>query len=360
MKKYILSFFILIVATLSNAQPLQIANYNRASIAVVALPNTPKSNNDLVKAFENSNTINLNDRFFYNPTSPILVQSKNGRQEITSMIKREHFAAQSLMPWRNLDTLVKRASYNLTNQQRSQLANSARGLESVKDERWFLQLLRSNYILVVSINKIEDIKFIASKKQLVNLGVQMFTGSSFSTIKKDKIGYVGNVTAYLYRIPMKDVDYSHFLAAWDNDTQHLSQQYEVELVQVMEVGVDGTCDKSTKKDKETLLKEFVSEAANQALFSIGETYLPIKPKAMALSERPVKAEMGKKEGLRPDDLVYAYELKENSNGLTEYKKKGTYRVKTVGNNQTDATATSTFYNVNWGEAKEGMVMIPKE
>lgn len=360
MKKYILSLFIMIVATMSVAQPLQITNYNRASVAVVALPNATKFNNDLVKAFENYNSVNLNDRFFYNPTRPVLVQTRNDKQEIVSMLKRDHYAAQSLMPWRNLDTLINRTSYNLSAQQRSQLANSVRGLENVRDERWFMQVLRSNYILVLSINRVEDIKNITSKKQLVNLGVQMFTGSSFSTIKSDKIGYVGNVTAYLYHIPMKDVDYMNFLTSYEDDAKHLSQQYEVELVQVKEVGIDGTSDKSTKKDKETLLREFVSEAANQALFSLGENYLPIKPKAMALSGRPVKAEIGKKEGLRPDDLVYAYELRENSKGLTEYNKKGTYRVKTVGNNQTDATATSTFYNVNWGGAKEGMVMIPKE
>lgn len=396
MKRLALSIIVLLSYVICEAQTFQIANYNRSSITILVLPNTGNYDNDLNAALSDCKSIELSDRYYINPVDDIVLNSKNDEFQIASDLKNGCFAAQSLMSWRDEKMLVSRACYNLTAQQRSQLASSFRGAESVKDERWFKHLLKSNYILVISIDKLEEMSNITSKKQLRNFGISFVTGSVFSTLKDTKCGYIGNVTAYLYHITMNDVDYVSFIRYWDNDAKQLSYQYEIELVAKKSIGIDGTCDKTdvrlnaqsepsartsnenNKKgststntssgfshdkyndNNKMLFRIFASEAANQALFTLGESYMPITPKAMVESSHPVKAELGKKEGLRPDDLIFAYELKEHKDGSLGYHKTGTYRVKSVGDNRTDVTKTSEFYNVNWGKAKEGMILIPRE
>lgn len=360
MKRYIIFVFAIFVSMACIAQTFEIANYNRSSIAVMIIPNGGKNGDGLRRALNEGQSIDLDQRYFHNPVNKTVINARNSESDITSFLKREHSAAQSLMPWRNIQTLIDRATYNLTTQQRSQIASSFRGADNVKDERWFKHLLQSNYLLVVAVEDLEDISRVYKRKQLANLGVQLMTGTSYSSVNKDREGYVGKVTAYLYHVTMNDVDYACFFKYWDNDDQHLSYNYDIELVKKETVGIDGTRPNEQTKDVGLLLRLFASEAANQTLRAIGDHYLPLTPKAMVMSEKPVKAELGTKEGLRPDDLIYAYQLKERKDGSLTYNRHGVYRVRSVADNQTNSMAASTFYNVNWGSAQEGMVLAPKE
>ena len=361
MKKHIIIGFILFISLTSIAQTFEIANYNRASVAVMIIPNGGKYSDVLMRSLKQSQSIDLDQRYFYNPVSKTIINARNSESEITSYLKKEFVAAQSLMPWRNLDTLIGRATYNLTAQQRSQMASSVRGVDNVKDERWFKHLLRSNYLLIIAVEDLENITQINKRKQLANLGVQLMTGSSYSSVHQDREGFVGRVTAYLYHITMNDIDYANFSRMYMGDAkQHLSYNYNIELVKKQSVGIDGTRPNNNTKDNELLMRIFATEAANQSLRKIGDHYLPLTPKAMVMSGKPTKAELGSKEGLRPDDLVYAYELKEKNDGALTYYRHGVYRVRSVADNKTNPVAASTFYNVNWGSAKEGMVLAPKE
>lgn len=362
MKKNIYFIFALLIAGKCFAQTFEIANYNRASVSVMVIPNSGKNGDIIKNAFSDNQSIELDQRYFYNPVNKTVINIRNNESDIISYLRKEHAAAQSLMPWRNIDTLINRASYNLTMQQRSQMANSIRGSESVKDERWFKQLLQSNYLLVIAVEDYENISNVYKRRQLANLGVQLMSGASYSTVSQKQEGYVGKVTIYLYHITMGDEDYARFKANYsqENDAQHLSSDYRIELIRKETMGIDGTRPKTKTKDKELLMRLFASAAANQSLRAIGNHYFPLTPKAMVMSGKPVKAELGTKEGLHPDDLVYAYEIKENRDGSLSHHRKGVYRVNSVGDNQSNAAATSTFYNINWGGAKEGMVLTPKE
>lgn len=361
MKKSLILILFLCVSIICFAQTFQIANYNRPSVAVLAVSNNVKYSNDLSQVFTPGKSVELSGRYFQNPTRRVIIQARNNPQDIISVLKNDHYSAQSLMPWRNLDTLVARASYNLTVQQRNQLASSVRGIESgIQDERWSKHLLKSNYILVLYINDMQNIQEVYSKRQLIRMGVQLIAGASLSVVKESKDGYVGKVTAYLYHITMNDIDYAKFWQQYYDDDDHLAYPYGLELVATKTLGVNATWPKEFKYDNAVLLREFVAEAADKALLQIGNTYLPITPKGMVISNHPVRAELGTKEGLRADDLMYVYELREASNGDISYKRKGTYRVKQVVNNEKNGVATSTFYNINWGRAKEGMVLVPHD
>lgn len=360
MKKYIIFVFAIFASIACIAQTFEIANYNRSSISAMIIPNGGKNGDALKAAFNNGQSIELDQRYFSNPVNKTIVNARNSESDITSFLKREHAASQSLMPWRNMNTLIDRATYNLTTQQRSQMASSFRGADNIKDERWFKHLLQSNYLLVVAVEDLENISKVYNRKQLANLGVQLMTGTSYSSVNQDREGFVGKATAYLYHITMNDVDYANFFKYWDNDAQHLSYNYNIELVKKETLGIDGTRPNEKTKDEGLLMRLFANEAVNQSLRAIGDHYLPLTPKAMVLSEKPVKAELGAKEGLRPDDLIYAYQLKEKKDGSLTYDRNGVYRVRSVADNRTNSTAASTFYNVNWGSAKEGMVLVPKE
>lgn len=362
MKRILLVTAICFAYIVAYGQGFDIANYNRSSISVMVVPN-PGSNGELLrKAFgKNETFVDIGGRWFFNELDNVILNTQQTQSAIEGKIKEEHIAAKALSVWRNTDTLVNRATYNLNEQQRRQLDASVRGSEGVKDERWFKYLLQSNYILVLSVDKVEDVSRITSKRELVSMAKQLLTGTSFSTVKKNRVGYVGKVTAYLYRISMDNKDYAAFMQNWGNDSLHFNYPYSIELIDKKTVGVDATKGKNEGQENVYIkMHRFVSVAAQTSLMEVGDSYLPITPKAMVMKGNPVRAEIGRKEALKTDDIVFVYALHEKKDGTMTYLRRGTYRVKYVGDNRDDGTQTSTFYNINWGRAKEGMLIIPHE
>ena len=345
----------------SECQTDFIANYDRNSISVFFISSNISDNNLKRTINRAVSLVKPTQKYFFNPTDTYTINCSSTEADVTKAINDNFLAAKTLGCWRNTETLVSRASYNLNPQQRSQLKASVRGMESVKDERWFKMLLKNNYIVVLSLDNVQDIKKVHRRRELADVGMGILSGSSMSHTKKNFEGYIGKVTYYIFRISMEETDYQEFFRMWDNDALHNSYCYKIQLVAKDKISVNGTRLVGEVSDA-ALMPLFLTDAVNEALSHAGESYIPLNAKSMVSKEDPVSAHMGTKEGLNPDDLVEAYELVENEQGRISYKRKAAYRAKTVVDNKniTNADAYSTFYNISWGRASEGMVLIPKK
>ena len=351
----ILLFFICFWAT---AQKQMKSTYARNSVSVVLVSSGNKYDNQLSKVM---NSLTINDKYFFNPTRKKYINTGLSETSIINELTSSRLAAQSLVAWRNLETLTNRASYNLTDVDINRLKASARGLESVKDERWFKKLLQNNYIVIVKFHDIKTMDEVYDKREAISAGLTVLQGGSGGAYsKRSREGYVGNVTAYLYRIEMNDVDYSNFWKLWDNENEHLAYNYKIKLITTTELKIDGTQFKGeTSMD---LIQKFANDGIDATLQKLGNIYNPFAAKTPIIASRPVKAKIGMKEGIKTDQLFFVYELKEKHSGELVYKRKGVVRAKEVADNRQVATGSSkmsTFYKVNYGRYQEGMLLEQK-
>lgn len=331
----------------------QNTKYDRSSVSVVLTGNHSNYANTMDKALSAKK---MSDKFFYNRVLNNVL-SPTDKTGISSALHTNRVAAYSLDSWRNVETLNARARYNLTDNEVNQLKASVNGIEGVKEERWFKQLLKNNYILVLDVEKVYDIKSATSAMNILNTTVNLLQGAA---INNDYYleGYGADVHAYLYRIVMDDMDYAFLMDSWSNDSKHHNHDYKIELVNDANMKVDGS---QLKGEGGNLEVRLMAAAVDQTLekFSLVESTLAASSAIIATN--PVRARIGRKEGLYPDQPVFVYQAK-SKNGKVNFKKTGVLKVASVANNSRNAsgnTKPSTFYKAHWGSYQEGMVLVPK-
>ncbi len=335
------------------------AKYDRNSVSVILIAGNSVYDTKLKNQI---NKITISDKYYINTVSNKTLNVNHNETSILNELKSKKIPAQSLNTWRNLDLLIERARYNLTDNQVNQMKASARGLESVKDERWFKKLLGKNYIVAIKFSDIKTQAEIYDKQEAINSGLSVLQGGSGSAyIKRSREGYKGKATVYLYRIKMNDIDYSKFWSFWNNETSHLQYNYKTEFIAKSEIRVNGTQFKG--ESNTDLILKFLNDGIDAGLQQLGNIYNPFAAKTPIVSTHPVKAKIGLKEGVKTDQLFFVYELTETADGDLKYKRKGTLRAKNVADNRNIATGnskTSAFYKVNWGRYEEGMLLVQKK
>ncbi len=122
--------------------------------------------------------------------------------------------------------------------------------------------------------------------------------------------------------------------------------------------IAGIAGKSVEKAQ--LKAETIHEVAN---VKIGKKIADFEVKTLVAKVRPVKAKIGKKEGLKIDERFDIMELVLDKNGKEKAKRKGTVRVRKVFDNTGFAKANisekemSVFYNFAGGGYQEGMTLV---
>jgi hypothetical protein len=354
----LIAFLLSFICFCVTAQNQMKTTYDRNSVSVVLINSDNKYESKLSNLMSG---IAISDKYYYNPTDKKKINADLTATNILNELTSNKIAAQSLLVWRNIETLIDRASYNLTDAEVSQLKASSRGFESVKDERWFKKLLQNNYIVVIKFHDIKTMDEVYNKREAVNSGLSILQGGGGSTyVKRSREGYMGHATAFLFRIEMNDVDYANFWKFWDNEKEHLSYNYKIKFVAKTELKTDGTQFKGeTSMD---LMQKFVNEGIDATLQKLGNDYNPFAAKTPIFATRPVRAKIGMKEGVKTDQLFFVYELKEKKNKELVYKRKGVVRANKVADNRQVATGNSkmtTFYKVNYGKYQEGMLLEQK-
>ncbi|MGE0077697.1 MAG: hypothetical protein AB7S48_07555 [Bacteroidales bacterium] len=194
---------------------------------------------------------------------------------------------------------------------------------------------------------------------------------SVKTMKESKIdkmkGWKSTVTGYLYKIKYTDETQSAIYDSWiypeDSDAvkEEKRQKFEqipmsVEFVTKTTVYVtasqpDGTTQLGKlikQKSEDELLAEMVQKGYDESLYFLEKNYEDFMVKTTIYQVRPIRAKIGKKEGLKCDHRYFAYEyVYDEKTNSTKPVRRGVIRATSniVDNRQvaTGDMGTSKFY-----------------
>ncbi len=348
--------FILMLSSFTNifSQENQ-TEYHRNTISPVYISNNT-SYNSLIN--QNFSKILVPSKYFYNPIPDFEIAPKSlNTSEIINQISNKQIAAKSLHTWKSKDEFISRAKYNLSDNEIDLLKNTQRGVESkIADEIWFKKLIKSTYIIVIDFNEIITMEEFYNKDDAKNALI----GST--PMRRDKNGYQATVTAYLYQINLDDKNYSYFTDNWtkelDNPNFVDSYNYDLNYIGKYSTKSEGTQlnSSSNQKSNDALFVDLLSNSLEQLLIAIGDKYEPFTVKNSIYSKNPITSNIGKKESLKPNQLCFVYE-----NRNEKWEKTCVLRAKKVADNRvySDGNSTlSSFYKVNWGNCDEGMLIKP--
>ncbi|MDA3865728.1 MAG: hypothetical protein PF489_03140 [Salinivirgaceae bacterium] len=259
----------------------------------------------------------------------------------------------------NMDIIHERGLYNAVDTDVRKAEASKRGRAMLMDMG--LDLLSKTYIVVVDFDRIrsaDDLKI------------------------NDQHGWQSGLNVFLFRVKYNsDVQAELFNEMWiynddDSETKETKKAkfesftFEVEYVATesnpiplrrMQYNSDTQIGQFLpQKSNEELFVEFVDKGHQRAFFLLEQKYEDFRVKIPLYERRPLKAKVGKKEGLRVDHryFVYEYIYNEKTNE-SEPKRKGVVRAKKVVDNRKMATGeskASRFYQITGGKLQKGMLL----
>lgn len=329
------------------------ARYNRAGITLLV-------DNKNEAFFSGIKVDNLDDKYYYNSISDGYISFDQNSDGILTKLYQRSISSKALNNLRNLSSLLERAKYSLSDDKVNLLKSTSRGLEGVKDEKWLKDIVKNNYVLVVSFRNIQNVDNLYAKKDVANAAIGILGGSNGEYSKRSREGYLANVDCFLFKIELDDVDYAAFWNNWNNEDAHRSHNYKMMLVSQSSCRVDCTLPTGSNSNFQSTLLKYGSI---QALEHLGNTYFPIASKVGIEQPSPIRAKIGKKEGVFTDQLFFTYEYRNNRRGNITTKKTGVVRAKIVADNRFIASGnsgTTEFYKANWGRYKEGMFLVQKK
>ena len=198
----------------------------------------------------------------------------------------------------------------------------------------------------------------------------------------DKNGYVGQGQAYIFQLVWNDsvqsVFYNDFWAGPNDKTSVIQARekafndarFEVRYILSVSVDGDGTqpnpdtfLGKLTRqKSKDELFQKLVYTSIDNAVFKIERVVEDFKVKVPVAAIHPIRAKIGRKEGLRVDHRYYVYEAVQTDQGV-KMKRRGVIRATSkIADNRQVATGTtsaemmSKFYQVAGRRLDVGMRM----
>lgn len=345
--------FFLVLPFFGISQDFIDARYNRAGITLLV-------DNKNEAFFSGIKVDNLDDKYYYNSISDGYISFDQNSDGILNKLNKNSISSKALNNLRNLSSLLERAKYSLSDDKVNLLKSTSRGLEGVKDEKWLKDIVKNNYVLVISFRNIQNIDNLYAKKDVANAAIGILGGSNGEYSKRNREGYMANVDCFLFKIELDDADYAAFWKYWNNEDAHQSHNYKMMLVSQSSCRVDCTLPTGSNSNFQSTLLKY---GAIQALEHLGNTYFPIASKVGIEQSSPIRAKIGKKEGVFTDQLFFTYEYRNNRRGSITTKKTGVVRAKIVADNRFIASGnsgTTEFYKVNWGKYKEGMFLVQKK
>lgn len=111
--------------------------------------------------------------------------------------------------------------------------------------------------------------------------------------------------------------------------------------------------------------EKVADAYDELLTRMSQVNNDFQVQSPVLEVHPLRAKIGKKEGLKVDDRFYVMEMVQNADGTTKDKRRSTFRVtKKIADNRKNADGHgeeyTTFYQVAGGRYDKGMTLVSKK
>lgn len=379
MKNFSLSLFLCIWAIGLSAQETKLmqkipSTYDRSSITVLFLDMPSDNHSGDVKG--KIEKIAFADKYFNNNVNYLALSSPFNRGEmgvkpneaIKQSIESKKIANDIISKWysrkddgmMSMDLIEERGMFNATDAAVIQSQSTKRGNSMLKD--YGNRLINRSYILVLDY---KEVKTMAEAK-----------------IPKAK-GWTANVTGYLYKIDYNDEIQNKLYDTWiydddqpqvkaDKKNQFEQLQFPVTFVtetQIMitssQASEDTQLGKFMKqKSEDVLLLELVQKGYDECLYNLEKKYEDFKVKTPIYQVNPIRAKVGKKEGIKTDYRFFAYEyIYDEKTNSSKQKFRGVIRStsKIVDNRQvsTGNTGTTKFYQTSGRKLQTGYLLQQK-
>lgn len=232
------------------------------------------------------------------------------------------------------------------------------------------KLIGNSYILLYEFREIKTMEEVYNAKDASARKSAKKNDTEFKPVKRTKNGFKGKMLAYLYRLTYNETVQAYFFDSFVDeytiDLEKLNAVYDsipqpVTYVSHTTSSCEGTQNNSLpiQKTEQQLFDKLVNKGVASAVASFGRSLEQFKVKTPVVSERPIKAKIGLKEGITSDSRFFVWEYYENSKGETKTKKKAVVRSRHVHNNVNDElgqTGTTKFYQVSGGKVRNGMIL----
>lgn len=393
--------------------------YNRSSISIMVLDVAERQYaSDIKSAFLKQTTPDKFDDHTI-PLRYIPVDANPSRvEELGFQIERylnNDIGAGKMMvaKWFNrneygqmdMDLIAKRGLYNATDLDVKTALASKVGMGKIQDAGE--TLLKNSFIAVYSfriVNKENIAKATGAGLKIAGSIMSIATnnntwnnvGNIAGTVAENVRGFTCFIDVYLYQLDWNDAVASTFYNEyWNTDAsrEDLADKFEKSRLfnvkyiskssstsDVTGFTVDGkdNVDRIADLMKKTLPKGLMALEGGNTQLATGEMVMEgglsqFRVRTNVVNDKPIKAKIGLKEGLKFNDLFILYEKKQSSNGAetlgtgtsaVEYKPVGSVRVKAgkvwdnrfVATGKDDDANLTQFYQVQGKTAYKGMLV----
>lgn len=358
------------------------ANYNRPGVTVILLsdPRSPYRI-QIERAF---NQLTLPSRFDANPIQTKIIErpesfSLANTSKVTELLESKRVTKQILGAIFNENTkgqydyqrLLQRARLNLDDNAFNKLERSNQGVEgNLKTDDWILPLVENTYINVLTVRDVMRWSDYYDQRDVAERELARRQKREPRYERRTNRGYKMDVQAVLLKVNLKDsVIYNFYENFWvDQYTKpevakaHLAARENLtiplsKLSSYSPLGLNGFGNPFYDVSSvETGVAMLYNNSLDDAVSSVSE----LKVKQIVYDIRPIKAKIGTKEGLSPDDLYTVYENIQTADGTVYAAYRGLVRASV---NVTDnsagvngSTEPTRFYQVAGEKIEQGMIM----
>lgn len=344
----------------SNGRPIDSYQYNSSNLAV---PDRFDANNIGTNTLSISSTFGNAD----NISSQAIIDEIY-RQRIPNKILKSILIDPSTNTM-TTSVIEKRGLYNASDADFAMAKNTARGIDILKDAG--IKLLQNIYFLVI-----KPTYYNSSKDDNTKANVFTFSGSAtlfqlnldsvymakqfwdefyFDSPNQKMLDKLMN-----YRFPLKSTYLSFSVTKTDLDGANKANVALQGLGNLLS-GTKKAVDESqlTRKSLAQVNKELIQGAVKNLLASVQEE-ATFTVKSSIYSTFPLQSKIGKKEGVRTDNLFMVQEnVLDPKTGKKSLRKVGYVRAKWVADNRystSGKTKPSSFYRATSGKIRKGMLL----
>lgn len=354
----ILSFFYSMNNAVAQEKVSEVVSdeYNRSSISVVYISrgdiyDTPLKDY-IKKNFMNSDKVSKFDiNFIKTNVLDINVprESQVSLDKINSNSDFQSIGKEILSYWFNrkgnggMDATIveQRGRYNVTDQDYFNAQVAKVGLSALKDGGY--DLVKNSYVLFLDYSKIAK-----------------------NVDDKGNVSWTSQANVYVYKLNYTEEIYNTVMNAWiyEDDTETVKQQ-KVDLWNNMNVGLNfiASGNYSVSKGESDGGLEASAIESYQSAIHVLENKIDTWSVASAITHiKPLRAKIGKKEGVKNTARYRAYIYTEDENGNLKSVPKGYVRATKVADNRINAsgkTPESEFYQISGFRLSEGAILKQK-
>lgn len=264
--------------------------------------------------------------------------------------------------------LEKRGRYNAKNAEAAKANASKRGDALLGDAGE--KLIAKSFVFLYDLANVRTMMEYYDEKDRERREEAERKSSEFVPVERSDRGFAADLTVYLYQLNYNAEVSANFLNSFNDDgtldLEKFNSIYEgiekpLKLVKVVGDEIKGTEAKGLKykKPDQELFNYLAKSAIIKGLNRLEYVYDEFKVKGVIVSKRPIKSEIGRKEGLQTDSRFSVWGYYQKSTGEVKLKKVGMVRSKKISDNTKDKAGeirTTSFFQTSGRKIVPGMIL----